>query len=64
MDEQELKIITRYIAAWGWELNSIILLCLSIIASMLNKIPYIMGSVIAMAYCLFMSLKRQREING
>jgi len=62
----DIKILTSYIAAWGWHLTSIIFLCTLILMVALNKglfsTVFAGAFFISFAYSLYMAHQRKREV--
>ena len=63
---EDIEIMTKYIAAWGWQLLSMIFLSSSIILFSLPRTLITQTMYVAMflvfVICLFMSLKRKKEL--
>lgn len=58
-----LKVITLYIAAWGWHILGIQFLIMGIIAGILAYIPIAIAGFILLMVCEFMAIKRKAEIS-
>ena len=66
MEKEELKVLTSYIAAWSWQIITIILLISSVIMLLIalpNK-SYIMAVVVFIVFiiCQYMAIKRRKEV--
>ena len=63
---ENLELITKYIATWGWQILSMLFLSTSIILFALPRTLITQAMYVAMflvfAICLFMSLKRKQEL--
>lgn len=59
-------IITRYIAAWNWQILAIIFLNFSFLAFMLPRdlktMSFYIGLFLVFVICEFMALKRKKEV--
>lgn len=64
LENQEVRIITRYISAWMWHLMAIIFLCTSIILLVSQKYPFAWGIIGVFTVCEFMAWKRKKEVEG
>ena len=60
----ETIILTKYIAAWSWHIIAMIFLVGTLVAAMLNKMPYLIGLAIIVGVAEYMALKRKGEIEN
>jgi len=63
---EEVKLITKFITAWGWQILAIIFLCsgfilLALPKSLTSKVFFVSFIIIFLA-CEAMSIKRRKEV--
>lgn len=65
---EEIKILTNYIAAWGWQLLSIMFLLTSLtmfaLPRTLTTQSFYLGLFLIFVGCQFTSIRRKREVQS
>ena len=66
MDDEELKILTKYISAWSWQIIGIILfgVIIVVLSNILNEYTFVVVGILTIFFVIvqYLALKRKREV--